>query len=134
MLHGRVDRAGHRPDRGDGKALSTLMSSIEGDDCLQDRFLARLGRSLARQSHMLSRRSLLGIGAVLFSSSPEARARRRLEYDDDEWLFGNPPDQSQLGSSGFYDDWYIGSIPDRPFPVPVVDPRRIDPKWRPQVV
>src|SRR5215210_4719003 len=83
---------------------------------------------------MLSRRSLLGIGAVLVSSSPEARARRRLEYDDDEWLFGKPPDQSQLGSSGFYDDWYIGSIPDRPFPVPVVDPRRVDPKWRPQVV
>jgi lipoprotein-anchoring transpeptidase ErfK/SrfK len=96
--------------------------------------LARLGRSPARQSHMLSRRSLLGIGAVLFSSSPEARARRRLEYDEDEWLFGNPPDQSQFGSSGFYDDWYIGSIPDRPFPIPVVDPRRVDPKWRPQIV
>jgi lipoprotein-anchoring transpeptidase ErfK/SrfK len=33
-----------------------------------------------------------------------------------------------------YEDWYIGSIPDRPFEIPVVDPERIPPAYRRQRV
>jgi hypothetical protein len=80
---------------------------------------------------MLSRRALLGLGAVLLTSPINARPRRRYEYEDDEWLYDDP---AQTPGTGFYDDWYIGEIPDRPFPVPVVDPARIDPRWRQQTV
>jgi lipoprotein-anchoring transpeptidase ErfK/SrfK len=80
---------------------------------------------------MLSRRALLGLGAVLLASPISARPRRRYEYEDDEWLYDDP---AQTPGTGFYDDWYIGEIPDRPFPVPVVDPARIDPRWRQQTV
>ena len=88
---------------------------------------------------MITRRALIGLGTVLIGSQALARTTRpRFEYDDDEWLFGPPGAAPQHGQSyaepGLYDEWYIGTIPDQPFPIPVVDPERIDPRWRPQTV
>jgi lipoprotein-anchoring transpeptidase ErfK/SrfK len=44
------------------------------------------------------------------------------------------PDNQSPSGGGLYDDWYIGDVPNRPFPPPIVDPGRVDPRWRPQVV
>ena len=88
---------------------------------------------------MITRRALISLGTVLIGSRALARTTRpRFEYEDDEWLFGPPGAAPRHGQSyaepGLYDDWYIGTIPDQPFLIPVVDPERIDLRWRPQTV
>jgi lipoprotein-anchoring transpeptidase ErfK/SrfK len=50
------------------------------------------------------------------------------------WTTKTIEDQYYEGAQGAYDDWYIDAIPDRPFPIPVVDPQRVEPRWRPQTV
>jgi hypothetical protein len=51
---------------------------------------------------MLSRRALLGLGAVLLTSPINARPRRRYEYEDDEWLYDDP---AQTPGTGFYNGY-----------------------------
>jgi lipoprotein-anchoring transpeptidase ErfK/SrfK len=82
---------------------------------------------------MLSRRTLLGIVTSPLASPTGARSRRDFDYEDDNWVLSEPQYQPP-SEGGLYDDWYIGEISDRPHPVPVVDPARVDSQWRPQVV
>jgi hypothetical protein len=95
---------------------------------------------------MISRSALLGtIGTLLLTRHAAARSRRLQESD---WLlfsldeanglnpdpFGRGayrPQPAPPGPFGFVESWYVGEIPDQPFPIPVIDSRFIEPHWRP---
>src|SRR5215207_6556478 len=98
---------------------------------------------------MISRRVLLGtFGTLLLTQPAGARPRRLNEShgllinpDASDGLnpdpFGrgaHPPRSAPLGPYGSDESWYVGTIPDHPFPIAVVDPNLIQPHWRPQTV
>lgn len=98
---------------------------------------------------MISRRILLGtFGTLLLTQPAGARPRRLNEShgplinpDESDGLnpdpFGHgahPPQPAPLGPDGSDESWYVGTIPDHPFPIGVVDPNLIQPHWRPQTV
>src|SRR5829696_161331 len=95
--------------------------------------------------YMVTRRFLItGLGAMAAMSAAHARPARR-RRDPDDLPYGDDPlawegyeaepygPMSATGGS-IYEDWYVGSIPDRPFDIPVVDPERIPPAYRRQTV
>jgi lipoprotein-anchoring transpeptidase ErfK/SrfK len=98
---------------------------------------------------MMSRRVLLGtLGALLLTRQAMARPRRPQEseglplgFDEADSLnpdpFGHGAARLQSDPYGPYgsdESWYVGSIPDDPFSIPVVDPGLIEAHWRPQTV
>ncbi len=98
---------------------------------------------------MISRRNLLvTLGSLLLTHPSNARPRRlhegeALPFGSDQGdslnpdPFGrgaHPPQSAPLGPYGSDESWYVGTIPDDPFPIAVVDPNLIQPQWRPQTV
>lgn len=98
---------------------------------------------------MIPRRVLLGaLGSLLLVHPAAARARRSERgeglpfgldegYDPNSDLFDFGQEggrSSPYGPYGSDESWYVGTIPDQPFPIPVVDPGLIHPRWRPHTV
>lgn len=80
-----------------------------------------------------TRRALIaGLAAALPARLSHAQFADPLYGDDPDFLEEDrrpvPPDGSRT------EDWYVGAIPDHPYPIPVVDPARIHPDLRRQLV
>jgi lipoprotein-anchoring transpeptidase ErfK/SrfK len=81
---------------------------------------------------MLTRRSLLtGLAATAFPLPAYAQFWRRapsLPIDDSPTYNPASPEEQDAN------DWYIGYIPDGEMEIPIIDRRRVDPKFRKQLV
>jgi lipoprotein-anchoring transpeptidase ErfK/SrfK len=80
-----------------------------------------------------TRRALLaGLAAILPASATHAQSEDPI-FGDDPDFFEEDRRPTPPGG-GTVDDWYVGTIPDHPHPIPIVDPTRIHPDLRRQLV